>query len=172
MKTARKLRERMEKVHSGQFLFFQVIQKALPVMEEAAHELRSSLAVRDVALPEAEESLARLTDQIRAIREATELDRLAIAKIVAGLGLFMEEHEAQRERLHEVAHLATLQQYFEVAAKGSAPFWLELFELVDLPVYEAAISRYATENPERFAKVAAATQMAERCERREDPDDS
>jgi hypothetical protein len=150
----------MEKVHSGQFLFFQVIQKALPVMEQAADELRTSLAVKDVALPEAEKSLARLTDQIRAIKEATELDRVAVAKIVAGLAQFVEEHQLQRERLHETAALATLQQYYEVAAKGSVPFWVELLGLVDLPVQEQAMTQHAKENPERFLKMLAAANRA------------
>lgn len=160
MKTAKTFRKRLEKVHSGQFLFFQVLQKALPELQESVKELQSSMAVKSVALPEARKSLAKLADQIRAIEEATELDRLAVTRIAAGVGQFMEEHEAQRERMHEVAGLATLQQYFEVAAAGSASFWLELLGLVDLPVYEEAITRYAGKDPGQFAKMTAAMQRA------------
>lgn len=169
MKVAKKLRERMVKVHSGQFLLFQVMQKALPEMNLAIAELRASLAVKDIAIPEARKSLERLAGQLRAIEEAAELDRVAVAKIAAGVGQFMEEHEAQRGRLHEVAGLASLQQYFEVAARGSSGFWLELFDLVDLPVFDEAFEKYARQKPERFLKMFAAGQRTMQNVRHDDP---
>jgi hypothetical protein len=167
METARKLRERMEKVHSGQFLFFQMIQQVLPILDEAVLELRASLAARDAALPgaeaslaEAERALAKLADQVRAIKEATEMDRAAVARVAAGLARFVEEYQLQRERMHETAALATLQQYYEVAAQASVLFWLELLGLVELPTYEAAMIKFASQNPAQFEAMLAAAQRA------------
>lgn len=138
IKESKLLRERMTKVHSGQFLFFQTTQQVLPKLNEAVTELHDSMAVKDLALPEAKRALQKLADQIRAIEEAAELDRQAVAKVGAGLGKFMEESDSQRERMHEMAHLATLIQYFDVAAQGSVPFWVELLGMVDPAIYAEA----------------------------------
>lgn len=135
---AKRQRERLARVHAGQFAFFQINQQILPEMVKEVNALRSSLAVKDESLPQSKAALQaarkvldKLDDQIRAIEEATELDRAAVAKLGAGFSQFLEEGELQKERMHEMAHLATLIQYFEVAAAGSVPFWVDLMGMVD-----------------------------------------
>lgn len=135
---AKRQRQRLTKVHAGQFALFQLNQQILPEMVKGIDELRTSLAVRDESLPQSKEAvraarkvLDKLDDQIRAIEEATELDRAAVAKLGAGFSQYLEEGEMQKERMHEMAHLATLIQYFEIAAAGSVPFWVDLMGMVE-----------------------------------------
>jgi len=164
---AKRLRERLTKMQAGQFAFFMVNQKAIPEMRKGIEELQSSLALKDESLPQARKAVDdarkaadKLDNQLRALEDAAELDRLAIARLGAGVGLLLEESELQKDRVHESAQLAILQQYFELAAVGSVSFWVELFGLVDVPVFEEAAEKLKKDYPAQYDRLKDAFEKA------------
>lgn len=149
---AKGLRDRLTKVNTSQYASFQMVETFVTEGLKAIDELRTSLVVKDLATSEGEKIVAevqqkldRLSDHLRAIHEATELDRVTTAKLAAGVGQFMEQKELLAEQIDETANIATLQQYFDIAAAGSEPFWLELLGRVDPPIFAAAFKRLSTE---------------------------
>lgn len=127
-------------------------ERALPVLKEAITEVSKSLSVSGKILPKTRDALNRALEHIEVLEAAHKAEKAAIAQAGAATGHLSETSEEIKTHAHDMANLATLSQYFEVASKWSPEFWTSILEIVEPDVLQGGFEGLEAK---RLAEVAA-----------------
>jgi hypothetical protein len=150
-KIGRSFKHSMFEAFKGADQCLQTQERSIPVLQEAVTEATESLSVSGQSLPEAEKALQRALKHIEILRQAHESEKAAIEQAGAATGHLAEATEGIASHTEQMADLATLSQYFEVAARWSEDFWTDILGMVENDVLHAGLEAL---DPERLAEVA------------------
>jgi hypothetical protein len=138
---ARKMRDRLIKSYEYQAQRLKVEEYAIPILQRAIDKISGSVQQTDGVIPDIEEALVNIQDSLNIIKSANESERENIHEMLTALGHLLEIQVDADKFTHEAAALATIIQYFDIAAKGSKSYWVYLLETVDPPVFLDALAQ-------------------------------
>lgn len=132
MRQAREYKSRMFEASNIYSDFFQMLAQAIPILSKETAKQKSSSKEVGQALEEIQRQVDILSNAYQELNSSLPINETA-------LGHLQEGQEIGKGLARELADLATLSQYVEIAAQSSANFNRDILGLVDLPVFEEAL---------------------------------
>lgn len=148
MEISQKYRERMFNAYNRLEQALAQAEAALPLLTEALTQQRQAETEMD---PDLQEILKLVQQVIR----ANDKFKAALGQAEAGVGHLQESGASLEDSREELAHLATLSQYHELAPVSSTSWNRQHLERVELPVWEQALQEI---DPDRLLLLKAAVQ--------------